>query len=164
MVKRNDNEQQINKIKGVLGKWLPDDVCAGVINFCTTSELQFATDVIKGFETGVRRYLESVTVDRIAPADGYEIYKPEALKRIYIALYNLTHSREALASLKQLAPENDVESFAWELYDEAAEELLRKYLIDDGYILYAQDGAGTYFDHIKLIQPDVVGSGSREGM
>lgn len=151
------NDQAKNQIKEAISKWLPGDACEELIKYiCGEANYRIPYFEVTSLVEMMRELLEDATSKRAYPLHGYDIYRLEAIKRIYVTLYNLIHSRMLIKCSEQLNPES--ENILRDAFDMAAEELLKHYMIADGYILFEHKD-GMYFDHLKLRPLVVEGSG-----
>lgn len=139
-------------------KCIPASICEELINYlCGTSKLTLnytPYEEMHRLEIMMRHYLQDVSVRKTVLMEGYDIYWLEAVKRIYVALYNIVHSYKLMDYLDDCVPDRRVKDVARDLLDMAAEQLLNSYMADDGYILL-ENGDDTYFDHLKTRQPDM---------
>ncbi len=153
MERADFNEEIRQRMDALVGKWLPGNVYEELINYlCGKSKITLhytPYEEMRRLEIMVRHYLEDTSVRRTVVLEGYDIYRLEAVKRIYVALYNIINSFKMIEYLDKLAPERGVENVTMDLYDMAAEQLLNGYMVNDGYILL-KNGNDTYFDHLKV--------------
>ena len=152
------NDQAKEQIKEAISKGLPGDACEELIKYiCGEANYRTPYFEVTNLVEMMRELLEDATSKRAWPLDGYDIYRLEAIKRVYVALYNLIHSRRLMEYCERLNSES--ENILRDAFDVAAERLVRGYMIEDGYVLLEHED-DMYFDHLKLRPLVAEGSGN----